>query len=239
MCPAINHTIHLQNQDIVVNISEAVRAKKLTLRFEPHRHQFKLTIPHKFPQALALQFLESRKDWIAAQYSLKSPLILFQDNEIIPFLGKSLRLKHLNALKTKCQIDSQAELLHIYSASKDIGLTVENWLKLQAKHHINLLATEKANHLKCQIRALRIKELRSRWGSCSIRGNLNFSWRLVLAPYEVFDYVVAHEVSHLQEMNHGPRFWHLVNQLSPYVTYSRDWLYQHGWTLHRYVSQLP
>jgi len=78
-----------------------------------------------------------------------------------------------------------------------------------------------------EIRRVSVRDTKSRWGSCSGRGNLSFSWRLILAPEAVLDYVVAHEVAHLAEMNHGPRFWRLVESLVPGSAGPRSWLKQH------------
>jgi predicted metal-dependent hydrolase len=79
-----------------------------------------------------------------------------------------------------------------------------------------------------------VRDTKSRWGSCSQNGSLSFSWRLILAPDFVRDYVVAHEVAHLKEMNHSPRFWAQVKLLSPDMVRARQWLRDHGRTLLRY-----
>ena len=73
-----------------------------------------------------------------------------------------------------------------------------------------------------------VKDTRSRWGSCAANRNLAFSWRLVMAPRFVQDYVAAHEVAHLRHMNHGPRFWALVAELTPHTTAAVEWLRTHG-----------
>ncbi|HEY8013860.1 MAG TPA: M48 family metallopeptidase, partial [Dongiaceae bacterium] len=85
-----------------------------------------------------------------------------------------------------------------------------------------------------RIRRIGVRDPRSRWGSCSPDGVLNFSWRLILAPRFVMDYVVAHEVAHLRELNHGPRFWRLAETLCPDMDRARDWLAIYGPGLHRY-----
>jgi predicted metal-dependent hydrolase len=79
-----------------------------------------------------------------------------------------------------------------------------------------------------------LRDTRSRWGSCTARGELNFSWRLILAPPVVLDYLVAHEMAHLREMNHSPRFWALTHELCPHVDEAERWLKRHGSELHRY-----
>jgi predicted metal-dependent hydrolase len=85
-----------------------------------------------------------------------------------------------------------------------------------------------------EVARINIRDTKSRWGSCSGRGNLSFSWRLIFAPEWVIDYVVAHEVAHLAEMNHGPRFWRLVESLSPDSAAARAWLKRHRSRLFSY-----
>jgi predicted metal-dependent hydrolase len=79
-----------------------------------------------------------------------------------------------------------------------------------------------------------VRDTKSRWGSCSARGNLNFSWRLILAPAFVLEYLAAHEVAHLKEMNHSPRFWRLVHGVCPKTIEAERWLKRHGTELHRF-----
>jgi hypothetical protein len=91
-----------------------------------------------------------------------------------------------------------------------------------------------ADELGVKVRRITVRDATSRWGSCSTTGVLSFSWRLVLAPAAILDYVAAHEVAHLKEMNHGPRFWALVEQTYPDMRSAKRWLQAHGMELHRY-----
>jgi predicted metal-dependent hydrolase len=91
-----------------------------------------------------------------------------------------------------------------------------------------------APEIGCKVARVTVRDTKSRWGSCSGQGSLSFSWRLILAPDSVIDYVVAHEVAHLAEMNHGPRFWRLVERLSPGSAAPRAWLKQHRSRLFSY-----
>ncbi|MFC6049880.1 M48 family metallopeptidase, partial [Methylobacterium hispanicum] len=99
-------------------------------------------------------------------------------------------------------------------------------LKLSITHHTERLGQGPAR--------ITLRDTRSRWGSCTARGELNFSWRLILAPPLVLDYLVAHEMAHLREMNHSDRFWRLVGELCPNVDAAEAWLKRHGAGLHRY-----
>ena len=97
-----------------------------------------------------------------------------------------------------------------------------------ARELVHMLVEEEADALGVEVNRIQIRDQRTRWGSCSSGGNLSFNWRLVLAPFEVLDYVVVHEVCHLREANHSRRFWRLVESRRPEWRDQRDWLSQHG-----------
>jgi predicted metal-dependent hydrolase len=115
---------------------------------------------------------------------------------------------------------------------------VRDWLKQEARMRISELARQKATLIGKTVRQVSVRDTSSRWGSCSHAGNLSFSWRLILAPYEVFDYVVSHEVAHLQEFNHSDAFWAVVEQLSPGHERWRHWLAAHGPRLYAYGKDI-
>ena len=95
-----------------------------------------------------------------------------------------------------------------------------------------------ADKLGIKPRHITVRDTASRWGSCTAERMLSFSWRLILAPDFVLDYVVAHEVAHMKEMNHSPRFWQLVNLLGVEVKRAQRWLAEHGTMLHRYAPRI-
>jgi len=111
---------------------------------------------------------------------------------------------------------------------------VTDWLKAEAKSIITPLCLEKAETIGKRVRRVMVRDQRSRWGSCGSNGHLSFNWRLILAPEAVLDYVVAHEVAHLVEMNHSPAFWEVVDELTPHLKIGRTWLNRRGQQLYRY-----
>ena len=114
----------------------------------------------------------------------------------------------------------------------DVRNAVIEWYKLQAMKEIGKSVQEWAHKLHCTFNKIAIKDQKTRWGSCSSRGNLNFNWRLVMAPRTVMEYVVVHELCHLRHMNHSPAFWRAVDDAFPQYQEARQWLRQHGRTLY-------
>jgi predicted metal-dependent hydrolase len=112
---------------------------------------------------------------------------------------------------------------------------LSDWLRTEAKADLSARVAHHAANLGVRPKRISIRDQSSRWGSCSTTGTISFSWRLIFAPSYVLDYVAAHEVAHLREMNHGPRFWRLVRDTMPDVQKARNWLKQKGTELHRFA----
>jgi predicted metal-dependent hydrolase len=113
-----------------------------------------------------------------------------------------------------------------------------DWLHAEAKTDLVKRVGYHAASLECHPKRLSVRDQSSRWGSCSSSGTLSFSWRLIFAPSFVLDYVAAHEVAHLREMNHSQRFWRLVRQTMPEMQRARIWLKQNGADLHRFGANV-
>jgi len=114
-----------------------------------------------------------------------------------------------------------------------LSLTAEQGRR-EARARVSLIAQSEAAALGVSYARISLRDQRSRWGSCSTTGTLSFNWRLVLAPHDVLDYVVVHEICHLVEMNHGPAFWALVEKRRPGYAEAKAWLDEHGWEILAY-----
>jgi predicted metal-dependent hydrolase len=119
-------------------------------------------------------------------------------------------------------------VLHVPGQPEFVARRVTNWLRGEARRDLERAVTRHAEALRRKPTRIRVADPKSRWGSCSSKGVLTFSWRLVLAPPRVLDYLVAHEVAHLKEMNHGSKFWALVERLDPDYEVARAWLNNSG-----------
>jgi predicted metal-dependent hydrolase len=125
-------------------------------------------------------------------------------------------------------------LLCVAGGPAHVNRRINDFLKREAVHHLAQASRRYASELGVAVKRISVRDQSSRWGSCSNTGVLSFSWRLVLAPPFVLDYLAAHEVCHLVELNHSPRFWRLVTRLHPQYERAKTWLDVHGADLHRY-----
>lgn len=167
----------------------------------------------------------------------------FVNGEEIPYLGRRYRLKLMHSEEQKVRL-LNGRLCVPVSKTKDGLLKVTEmqgkivaWYSNRAAHRLS----DKVDRYACQVGVvpglIRIKSMKSRWGSCSSGGKLTFNWRLMMAPNHAVDYVVVHELSHILEPNHGPKFWRLVGRILPNHEKSRAWLKMNGIGLLQKLSE--
>lgn len=217
---------------IAVALKRNPRARRLVLSVDPAEAAAALVIPPFVSIGEAQAFLDSRRDWLAnrlASVPARSP---FVDGAAIPFLGRTLRLRHRPG--ARCATELHGETLVVGGEAAHLPRRTTDWLKRTARDHFAALAARKASALGRSAPRVAVRDPRRQWGSCSANGTLRLSWRLVMAPEPVVDYVVAHEVAHLAEMNHSRAFWAHVARLTPHLATARIWLRRHGQSLLRY-----
>jgi predicted metal-dependent hydrolase len=180
--------------------------------------------------AEALEFARSRGDWLRAQLSAQAETVQVGHGVTLPLEGRRMRI----APATGRRILAEGPDLLVPGPPDMVATRLQAWLKARARDRLAAASDHYAALLGRRYGRLSLRDTRSRWGSCSAKGALSYSWRLVLAPPEVLDYVAAHEVAHLAEMNHSPAFWAVVAGLMPGHAAARRWLRQEGAALHRY-----
>lgn len=208
------------------------RARRLSLRLDASSGEVMVVAPRAVSEAEVLRFVTRHADWLRRRLAALPPARPFVDGETVPYLGRDHRICHDPFHRRPVERRDGAFLVGGQAAHLARRLT--DFLRHEARHELTGRAARLAAAIDRRIAGVTVRDTRSRWGSCSPSGRLNFSWRLVLAPESVLDYVVAHEVAHLAEMNHGPRFWALVDRLHADVAASRSWLKTNGAGLHRY-----
>lgn len=208
------------------------RARRMTLRIDPSANCAVLTLPTRVSLAQGLDFARSKAGWLVEKLAELPPLTPFRDDVSIPFLGCELLLRHFPLAGTRpLRADG---VLYVPGPEIRLGDTVKRWLATEARREVTQRAEVKAAQLGQQINRVRISDPRTRWGSCSSSGTLSFSWRLVMAPEAVLDYVVAHEVAHLEELNHSPAFKAVLATLTANAQEASAWLARNGSGLLRY-----
>ena len=222
----------IEGKEVPLRIRRSDRARRMLLRVESREAAVILVLPRKASVREGLQFIEEKTDWIARRLDSLPPRVPFLPGAVVPLLGDDHVIAHDPDLRGGVRRDAGTIRVHGHEA--DVPTRVRVWLRREARRELSDRARAKAAQLGRRLGRITVRDTRSRWGSCSSSGNLNFSWRLYMAPETVADYVVAHEVAHLAEMNHGPRFWDLVSSLTDDVAGARHWLRQEGAVLHRY-----
>lgn len=209
-----------------VKLRVASRARRMTLRIDSLSGLPVLTVPPGLPKREITRFLDAQQDWIAARLAEQPPRRRLAPGATIPLRGQDLKILHDAHHSRRPQITDGS--LFLGGPVDRIEARLLDWLRATARQDLTTRVATHATALGLSAPPISLRDTRSRWGSCSTRGRLNFSWRLVCAPPDVLDYVAAHEVAHLLEMNHSPRFWALVDKLVDHAPDSRAWLRRHG-----------
>ncbi len=210
---------------VEVTLRRSDRARRFSLRVSRLDGRVTLSLPRWAAEAEALRFAHAQEDWIRkalAAQTVPQPVTI---GESVLFEG-SARVITVGPVRS-VRVEGAALIVPL-AAAADPGARIEAFLKLAARQRLQVACERHSGMLGRPFARITLRDTRSRWGSCSAAGNLMFSWRLILAPPEVLDYVAAHEVAHLVQMNHSGAFWAEVRRLVPGYGVHRDWLRQHG-----------
>ena len=205
------------------------RAKKIKLRYDAKSDRAIITLPRFTSKRTALKFASNHINWLIEQRINSPKPVYLEHGSEIPILGFSKTIIHKPELPA--QVDLTDDEIIVGGPLEGLSVRIENFLKKLARKKIEPLAIAMAQKTNKSFRKIYIRDTKSRWGSCSSSGNLSFSWRLIMTPPDILEYVVAHEISHLSEMNHSHNFWAIVDTLVPNALQSRKWLRKDGQAL--------
>jgi predicted metal-dependent hydrolase len=225
-------TVTIDGRTLPVTIKTARTSRRLSLRVNAMTDGLLVVMPPGLTTRDALRFVTEKTDWIRARLHAMPPRIPFEPGQSVPVLGASHVIAHDPTARRG--VWTEAGTLWVSGQAEHVPRRVRDYLVRHARDSIVPRAHAHARTLGKRVTRVTVRDTRSRWGSCSSSGALSFSWRLVLAPEQVLDYVVVHEVAHMVELNHSDRFWNLVTELMPDNAGPRHWLKQHGTSLHRY-----
>ncbi|MBN9673106.1 M48 family metallopeptidase [Roseibium aggregatum] len=227
--------IETDTSAVRIRLRSNPRAQRYLLRLPADRSGPVLTVPKGGNAARAERFARQHIDWLIERLKDRPDHVAFRPGDIVPVRGQDHEIVptgRLRGLITAGQTEDGFPALFVPGDDDHIPRRVTSWLKEQARTDLTQRAENHARTINKKIAAISIRDTKSRWGSCAANGRLSFSWRLILAPSEILDYVAAHEVAHLQELNHSDRFWRLCAQLAPQTPTARVWLKENGLHLH-------
>lgn len=203
----------------------SARARRMSLRIDLREGGVIVTLPPRAGMAAGRALLLDHAGWVAERLARLPTAVALQDGAEIPLFGRRVRIRHAPEQRGTRLVGDE---LRVSGTAEFLPRRVTDFLRGEARRRLAAAAIEKAGGPGLQVRRVVVKDTRTRWGSCTADGTLMFCWRLVMAPDDVQDYVVAHEVAHLRHMNHGPRFWALVATLTPHRAAAVRWLERDG-----------
>jgi hypothetical protein len=229
--PPLETTIDLGDRSAPLTARVNARARRLIVKVDPVKGRVIVTAPSKRALSDAIDFARTRAEWIAGALNAGGARP-FAPGETFPLRGAPVLIEAAGRAREGVRLESG----RVIAGGDPIHLNrrVTEWLKKEARATL----TERVDHYAAMLERRRgpiaIRDTRSRWGSCARNGALSFSWRLIMAPPEILDYVAAHECAHLVHLNHSPAYWRLLKTLDVDAGAARDWFSAYGQSLHAY-----
>lgn len=220
----------LGNPPISLILKRSTQAKRISLRISQLDGRVTLTMPKRLAEREALDFARSKEVWIRQHLDARGGDVVVRVGAQVLLGGQMYKV----ASGVGRRVEITPEGIFVPGPSEHVGKRLCAHLKEVARDRLAGASDDYAARLGKAYARLSLRDTRSRWGSCTSDGGLMYSWRLILAPPEVLDYVAAHEVAHLAQMNHSPAFWAEVSRIYGDHVAPRKWLRTHGSTLHRY-----
>jgi predicted metal-dependent hydrolase len=225
------HTI--AGRTLPLRIVENERARRLTLRIDAGGQGLRVTVPPGLRRGEVEKFLDRHQGWLEQRLAKVPDRPQVRPGIRIPVRGVPHLIVHEPGKRGTVEVsrDEAGPVLIVHGDRLHLPRRVADFLKREARREIEALVAKHTAAVGRKAKAIRFKDTTSRWGSCTSDGSLSFSWRIMMAPAPVIDYLVAHEVAHLKEMNHGPKFWKLCTELCPDTKRCKDWLKRNGGAL--------
>lgn len=229
--PPAREWLALPGGDTVVEWRRSSRARRISLRIDPSEGIVIVVLPLRAARRAGMALLMGNVDWVTRRLAALPAVLAFADGVELPIEGQLYRIRHVPGGRIGARLSDHD--LEVSGEPAFLPRRVRDFLRSEARRRLSARVLATSAHANLAARRVTVKDTSSRWGSCSADRSLSFSWRLLMAPGFVQDYVVAHEVAHLRHMNHGPAFWRLVAELTPHQQQARDWLHHHGPSLLR------
>jgi len=219
--------LNLKGRDIDFIFKRSSRARNLRIQVSLGS-EVEVIAPNRVTELTIFQFIQEKQNWILNKLAHFDKFGDFRkENDEVYYLGQIYKISNIPGTSNSVHFDGESFNLNYHVNSKPKHV-LEDWFRNEARINIKSMVKELAEEYKLEYNRISIKEQKTRWGSCSKQGNLNFNFKLMMAPEAVIRYVIIHELTHLTHMNHSRNFWRLLAERCPeYQTHIR-WLKRHG-----------
>ncbi len=223
-------SLNIAGIDAPITVRRRRTAKRVTLSVSRATGAIGMTLPARFRLDDAVRFAEANREWLEQRIEAAPSPIAFEFGMMLPYRGRYHRV--YPGKRRRVEVDRG--VIRVGCDPELLPGMLDRWLKREARAALIDRSDVHAAALNTHYKRISIRDTKSRWGSCSSTGTLSYSWRVILAPEGALNYLAAHEVAHLREMNHGPKFWAHVERLVPDYENWTDWFRNEGVELHRY-----
>jgi len=212
------------------------QARRLVLRLNSTGTGVLVTVPKGVSRIKALEFTARSRGWIEERVRSRGGLIHLEPGQVLPLRGIRHEIRHVNSRRGVVKADPVCAIIEVPGEPAHVKRRLLDYLKAAARNDLTCASERYAALMGVSYRRIIIRDQRSRWGSCSASGDLSYSWRLILVPDYVLDYVAAHEVAHLRHLDHSKHFWRLVLTHCHGAARAKNWLRAYGQEVHRVVT---
>ncbi|SDR25933.1 SprT family zinc-dependent metalloprotease [Pseudovibrio sp. Tun.PSC04-5.I4] len=230
--------VDMGQEKLPIRLKRNSRAKRYILRIPPGDPAPVITVPARGNLKTAQDFANRQVDWLKQRLGSRPASISFEEHARIPIRGVLHTLRSSGQLRGLSRLDveddTEEPLLLLPGEIQSFSRKTKDFLRKLAKEDLEAHVQHFTKQLGRNFHSITLRDTKTRWGSCSHDGKLSFSWRLIMAPPDILEYVAAHEVAHLERLDHSPDFWRICEQLAPHTKPAQNWLKEHGPQLHLY-----
>ncbi len=236
--PTEQLSIAIGDQVVYYTVKRSYKAKHARLEIRPEEG-LTVVLPARYATERARELLLKKQRWVVGKIGTLERAAVQQrmplkTGDRLPYLGRSMKIETREGGSEAGDVHVGKDRLVVCLApGDDLHAPLEKWYREEAKDKIETMVAELSRQMALPYNRVTLKSQRTLWGSCSRKRNLNFNWRLIMTPEQVIEYVVIHELAHLRQMNHSPRFWQIVERHCPGWREHRKWLREHSQELSR------
>ena len=227
---------NLFGSNTVIDINRNIKLKSITIKIS--KNYIKITMPFFITNKNINDLLKKKFNWIKKQLLIQQdiqPLINkeYTDNEKFKFLGKDYKLNIIKGIRYSVKIENDLLVVVVKDTENIIKIKrlIQKWFNEKSLLYFQEKTFLYAKKNNLEFSSIKVRNYKARWGSCSINGDIAFNWRLIMAPPKIIEYVIIHELVHLIEHNHSPRYWEQVKKIYPDIDQAKNWLISNGKTL--------